>query len=175
MRVVIEMPAGTQDKAEIDKETGRLVVDRKLLVPCPFNYGFITETLAEDGDALDVFVLGQSVPGLTEIDAAPVGIFYCKDQGVNDHKVLAVPYEQPATQAELEHAVLMISKYLAIYKKGFEVQYYTDNVLATMRVIRRNRLHKQMPVYQHETLGWKRFVSLLVFAGLVALASVVFK
>lgn len=163
MKVVIEMPKGTTDKAEIDKETGTLRIDRKLHVKCPFNYGFIKDTLAEDGDALDVFVLGPELPGLTEIEVIPVGVFLCADQGVSDHKVLAVPYGD----AYDDQALIDIMDYLTTYKPGFEVMEWTADTLYTLRVIRKTRIHRVKPIYQHETLGWKKFLGLFVLAGII--------
>lgn len=168
MKAIIEMPKGTMDKAEVDKVTGELKIDRKLTVSVPFNYGYIDRTLAEDGDALDIFVLGDTLQGLAEVETVPVGVFICKDQGVWDHKIVAIPF---GASTDIGDAVESIGKYLMSYKPGFEVQAYTDNILVIMRVIRNSRLHRNTPVFKHESLGWRRFASILILAGLLALGS----
>src|SRR5207302_7338962 len=90
---VIEIPMGSSVKYELDKETGMLRVDRILYsaVYYPANYGFVPQTLAEDGDPLDVLVLCQeAVAALTLVNARAIGLMTMIVRGRNDHKVLAV-------------------------------------------------------------------------------------
>ena len=91
---VIEIPAGSRNKYEVDKESGQIFLDRMLFTATryPADYGFIPETLAEDGDPLDVLVLGgePTFPGC-RIRVRPIGVFLMEDSGDPDHKVVAVP------------------------------------------------------------------------------------
>ena len=103
VNVVIEIPAGTNHKIEYDPQTnvfgndienGR---DRIInFLPYPGNYGFIPSTLMDarrggDGDALDVLVLGESLPTKSQIATIPVGVLLLKDNGELDSKIIAMP------------------------------------------------------------------------------------
>jgi len=92
--VVVEIPQDSDIKYEFDKETGILMVDRFLYTAMryPFNYGFIPETLAEDGDPIDVLVLSARpiVPGAA-IRVKPIGVLEMEDEAGVDEKILAVP------------------------------------------------------------------------------------
>lgn len=97
--VFIEIPQGSNIKYELDKETGVLFVDRFLHTSMvyPFNYGFIPQTLAEDGDPVDVLVLCESqnpvAPGAV-IKAKPIGVLIMEDEAGQDEKIIAVPVEK---------------------------------------------------------------------------------
>lgn len=97
INVVIEIPQGSAVKYEIDEETGNLEVDRFIgsASVYPFNYGFIPETLAHDGDALDVMVI-SSLPVDPEsiITVKPVGLLEMEDEHGGDEKILAVPISE---------------------------------------------------------------------------------
>ena len=92
--VTIEIPKGQRNKYEVDHETGRLRLDRYLYTAMayPTDYGFIEDTLGEDGDPLDALVLlPESVfPGVI-IEARPVGMFRMTDEagGHAEHLVVA--------------------------------------------------------------------------------------
>ena len=92
--VVIEIPKGQRNKYEVDHETGRVKLDRYLYTPMayPADYGFIENTLGEDGDPLDALVLlPESVfPGVL-VEARPVAMFQMVDEAGGDDKVLCVP------------------------------------------------------------------------------------
>ncbi len=92
--VVIEIPKGSRNKYEVDHETGRLKLDRYLYTSMayPTDYGFIDDSLGEDGDPLDALVLlPESVfPGCI-VDARPVAMFQMTDEAGGDDKVLCVP------------------------------------------------------------------------------------
>ena len=96
--VMVEIPRGSRNKYEYDKELGRFVLDRMLFsaVHYPAEYGFIPDTLAEDGDALDALVLvGEATfPGCV-IRARPIGVFEMWDEKGPDEKILAVPISDP--------------------------------------------------------------------------------
>jgi inorganic pyrophosphatase len=99
--VVIEIPANHEPiKYEIDKDTDSLMVDRFMATPMfyPANYGYIPNTLSEDGDPLDVLVVTPYpvVPG-SVIRSRPIGILNMSDEAGQDAKLLAVPHDKLST------------------------------------------------------------------------------
>jgi inorganic pyrophosphatase len=97
--VIIEIPAGSKNKYELDKASGILMLDRVLhsAVRYPANYGFIPRSYCDDGDPLDVLVLGQEpVQSLTMVYARPLGVMHMRDSGRTDDKILAVSSFDPA-------------------------------------------------------------------------------
>ena len=98
INVVIEIPAlGQPVKYEIDKDSGALVVDRFMTVAMfyPCNYGYIPNTLADDGDPLDVLVhTPHTVISGCVIPCRPVGILHMSDEGGGDAKLIAVPTDK---------------------------------------------------------------------------------
>src|SRR5215470_11605958 len=95
VNVIVEIPKGRRSKFEIDKTTGLLKLDRYLFSSShyPGDYGFIPQTLAEDGDAL-VMVNEPTFSGCL-IHARVIGLFRMTDRGKNDFKVLGVPNADP--------------------------------------------------------------------------------
>ena len=95
---IVEIPAGSRNKYELDKDTGLFALDRVLYsaVHYPGDYGFIPRTLAEDGDPCDVLVLIRepTFPGC-QIDVRPIGVMRMEDRGEPDAKILAVPSRDP--------------------------------------------------------------------------------
>ncbi len=95
VNVVIEVPLGGEPiKYEIDKASGAMFVDRFLYTAMryPCNYGFIPQSLSDDGDPVDVMVYGNRslVPGAV-VAARPVGVLLMEDEAGLDEKILAVP------------------------------------------------------------------------------------
>src|SRR5690606_25658500 len=91
--VVIEIPKGSKNKYELDKETGLLRLDRVLhsAVYYPADYGFIPRTYCDDGDPLDALVLGQEpVHPLTIVEARAIGVMRMRDEKGIDDKIVAV-------------------------------------------------------------------------------------
>jgi inorganic pyrophosphatase len=97
--VVIEIPKGSKNKYELDKETGLLRLDRVLYsaVYYPADYGFIPRTYCDDGDPLDVLVLAQEpVFPLTIVEARAIGVMRMRDEKGIDDKIVAVSVRDPA-------------------------------------------------------------------------------
>ncbi|MBI2684268.1 MAG: inorganic diphosphatase [Actinobacteria bacterium] len=97
--VVIEVPRGSKNKYELDKETGLLRLDRVLYsaVHYPANYGFIPRTYCDDGDPLDVLVLGQEpVVPLSILTARAIGVMRMRDDKGIDDKIVAVSTRDPS-------------------------------------------------------------------------------
>lgn len=94
INVFIEIPQGVSVKYELDKESGAIFVDRFLYTEMdyPFNYGFVPQTLAGDGDPIDVLVLSsKSVAVGVVIPARPIGMLEMDDEAGEDTKIVAVP------------------------------------------------------------------------------------
>jgi inorganic pyrophosphatase len=96
--VVIEIPKGQRNKYEMDHDTGRIRLDRMLFTSTryPADYGFIENTLGEDGDPLDALVLLEepTFPGCL-ISCRALGMFRMRDEKGKDDKVLCVPATDP--------------------------------------------------------------------------------
>jgi inorganic pyrophosphatase len=91
---IVEIPKGSHNKYEIDKETGMIALDRANYnaAPYPFDYAFAPQTLWEDGDALDVLVLSTWPLAVGVLVAVrPVAIMDMIDSGESDAKIIAVP------------------------------------------------------------------------------------
>jgi inorganic pyrophosphatase len=130
---VIEIPSGSRNKYELDKETGLLKLDRVLYsaVHYPSDYGFIPQTLHEDGDPLDVLVMvkEQTFPGCM-IDVRPIGVLRMLDRGEPDDKILGVPLHDPAHEEYFDiadipqHTLKEVEYFFSTYKdlEGKRVQ-----------------------------------------------------
>ena len=106
---VIEIPKGSTNKYELDKETGLLRLDRVLYsaVYYPADYGFIPRTFCDDGDPLDVLVLGQEpVYPLTIVEARAIGVMRMRDDKGIDDKVIAISVRDPAFADYTDHSQL---------------------------------------------------------------------
>jgi inorganic pyrophosphatase len=98
INVIIEIPKGSKNKYEIDKKTGLIALDRAMhsSQDYPFDYGFVPQTLWDDGDALDVVVLTTYplAPGIL-VRVRPVAVMDMVDNGESDAKIIAVPCDDP--------------------------------------------------------------------------------
>lgn len=94
INVLIEIPKGSKNKYEVDEKTGDIILDRALhsSVYYPFEYGHIRETLADDGDPIDVVLFSTfpTFPGCV-VKAEVIGYLEMEDEGGIDHKIIAVP------------------------------------------------------------------------------------
>lgn len=97
-QAIIEVPKGSQNKYEFDKEQGIVKLDRILFAPMfyPCDYGFFPETLGGDGDPLDVLVMVTNplFPGVA-VDVRPIGVLIMSDDKGQDEKILAVAKDDP--------------------------------------------------------------------------------
>ncbi|HJB26550.1 MAG TPA: inorganic diphosphatase [Firmicutes bacterium] len=95
---VIEIEKGSKKKYELDKETGLIMLDRILYTSThyPANYGFIPRTYGDDRDPLDVLVLcSEPIEPLTLVQCYPIGVISMIDNGRNDEKIIAIPFNDP--------------------------------------------------------------------------------
>ncbi len=124
--VMIEIPKGSRNKYEYDKEKRMIKFDRMLFssVHYPSDYGFIVNTLALDGDALDALVLvwEPTFPGCL-MEVRPVGLFKMRDEKGPDEKILCVPVKDPFWNYINEltdvppHLLKEIEHFFSIYKE----------------------------------------------------------
>ncbi len=95
---VIEIPKGSKKKYELDKETGLIILDRILHTSThyPANYGFIPRTYGDDNDPLDVLLLcSETLEPMSLVRAYPIGVIKMIDNGRNDEKIIAIPFNDP--------------------------------------------------------------------------------
>ena len=124
--VCIEISKNSKNKYELDKETGRLILDRVLFTSThyPANYGFIPKTYSDDSDPLDVLVLCQSeIVPLCLVKCRPIGVFKMVDDEEGDEKIIAVPVNDPSWNMytnidELpEHILDEMRHFFRVYKE----------------------------------------------------------
>ncbi len=125
IEAIIEIPMGTKNKYEIDKKTGKIKLNRVQYssMTYPAEYGFIDNTLANDGDPLDILVLTSepTFPGCI-VDARVIGYLQTIDNGFGDNKIIAVNNVDPRFENinEItditEHARLEIKNFFETYK-----------------------------------------------------------
>lgn len=123
---IIEINKGSKNKYEVDKETGLIALDRvsHTAQDFPFDYGFVPQTLWEDGDPLDVIVLTTNplFPGVM-VTVRPVAILNMTDSGDSDAKVIAVPKDDPRWENVKDisdinpHTLKEIDHFYMTYKK----------------------------------------------------------
>ncbi len=162
--VVIEIPKGSKVKYELDKPSGLLRVDRVLYssVMYPANYGFIPRSYCDDGDPLDVLVLGnEPVVPLTLLRARAIGVMRMEDEGDSDDKVIAVHVDDPAFSDYTDIAQVpahtfremrrFFEDYKALEKKTVRVDDFVgaDDAL---RIVRESfQLYRD---HEHRLRGW---------------------
>jgi len=144
VQAIIEIPMGSSNKYELDKNTGLLMLDRVLYsaVYYPANYGFIPRTLADDGDPLDVLVLGaEPVYPLTLVKARVIGLMVMKDQDELDHKVIAVHVNDPEYSSYHDvheippHRLSVLKRFFEDYKTLEKKSVIVDDILSASHAI----------------------------------------
>ncbi len=124
--VAVEISKGSKNKYELDKETGRLILDRVLYTSThyPANYGFIPKTFSEDDDPLDVLVLcSEPIVPLALVRCYAIGVVMMQDGGKMDYKIIAIPFKDPTWNLyrEIEdlppHIMDEIAHFFRVYKE----------------------------------------------------------
>jgi inorganic pyrophosphatase len=138
LNAVVEIPRGSRNKYELDKETGLFRFDRLLYsaVHYPGDYGFIPRSLADDGDPLDVLIM-TTEPTFTGclIAVRPLGVFEMRDEHGLDEKLLSVPLHDPLF-TEYHSLDDVASHYLREVEHFFEI-------------------YKELEGVRTSALGWK--------------------
>jgi inorganic pyrophosphatase len=146
--VIVEIPKGSSNKYELDKQTGLLRLDRVLYsaVYYPADYGFIPRTYCDDGDPLDVLVLGnEPVFPLTIVEARAIGAMRMRDEKGIDDKILAVSVHDPSfadytDKAQLPaHIFRQVRQFFEDYKVLEAKQVVVEDLLGpdeALRIIR---------------------------------------
>ena len=134
---VVEISKGSKKKYELDKETGLIILDRILYtsIHYPANYGFIPRTLGDDGDPLDVLLLcSEPLEPLTLVRAYPIGVIAMIDNGHNDEKIIAIPYNDPTYNNYTDidqlpkHIFDEMKHFFSVYKNLEEKETAVDEV-----------------------------------------------
>ncbi len=149
--MVVEIPKGSRNKYEMDHHSGEIFLDRTLFTATryPADYGFIPDTLAEDGDPLDAMALVSepTFPGC-RVRIRPIGLFLMEDRGAADHKVLGVPPRDPIYGAAQSlddvppHLLREFEHFFTVYKDLEEAKTATigwrplDEAIATIQAAR---------------------------------------
>lgn len=126
IEVVVEIPKGSRNKYEMDHDTGVIHLDRMLFTATqyPADYGFVPDTLAEDGDPLDAMVILEepTFPGC-HVAARPVAVFWMRDEAGPDAKLLCVVASDPrfANVTDIDHLpqhlLAEIGHFFDVYKQ----------------------------------------------------------
>ncbi|MBL4592050.1 MAG: inorganic diphosphatase [Phycisphaerales bacterium] len=141
-RSIIEIPKGSSNKYELDKQTGMLRLDRVLssAVYYPANYGFIPQTLAEDNDPLDVLVFcAEKIPTMCICESRAIGVMTMIDDGDPDHKIISVlindsEFEEYQTIENFpKHTFKMLKRFFEDYKQLEGKQVEVDEIQPAAR------------------------------------------
>lgn len=140
---LIEIPKGSHAKYEVDKKTGLLKLDRVIYSSFhyPVNYGFIPQTLGQDGDPLDILVIcSESITPLCLVEATVIGNMQMIDNGERDDKIIAVASQDPAVNFYTDvtslpkHFIAVLRNYFEQYKvlenKKVEIDEFQDKEAA---------------------------------------------
>lgn len=116
IEAVVEIPKYSTYKYEL--KNNELVLDRVVSIPYPYNYGFIPDTLEDDGDPADIYIISQDpIVPKTKVKVELIGVFKCLDNGIKDDKFIGILIGDKDSVLELDR----IQNFLSKYKNGFQV------------------------------------------------------
>ncbi len=149
----IEIEKGSKTKYELDKETGLLILDRILYTSThyPASYGFIPRTYADDGDPLDVLVLcSEAIKSNTLVNVYPIGVISMIDNGANDEKIIAIPFDDPtynvyrSIEALPTHTFSEMQHFFSVYKELEHKQTAVNEIMGQREAVEIVRKSIQM-------------------------------
>ena len=153
---VVECPKGSTIKYELDKETGFIKLDRVLYsaIHYPGDYGFIPQTLYEDGDPIDIIILSNfPVAPRVLVKARPIGVLEMYDEGEKDYKIIAVHSKDPrfdrfnnitdVSESVLNEIRHFFETYKQLQNKKVEIHGIKGLVEAKKEIMRSTRLYKE--------------------------------
>jgi len=156
MNVIIEIPDGSNNKYEIDKDTGLIALDRAMHTAqsYPFDYGFVPQTLWDDGDAADVVLLTTySLDTGILVPTRPVGLMQMTDDGEPDDKLIGVPVDDPRwkdvndIEDVHDHTLKEVAHFFESYKglqdADVEIDGFVDSKEAITAFERSQKLYQQ--------------------------------
>ena len=158
--VIIEIPKGSKNKYELDKETGLLRLDRVLYsaVYYPADYGFIPRTYCDDGDPLDALVLSQEpVFPMTIVEARAIGVMRMRDEKGVDDKIVAVSVRDPAfadytDKSQLPpHLLREVQRFFVDYKVLENKEVVLDDLLGPREAV--EVIHNALAMYRQLRRG----------------------
>jgi len=136
IEVIVEIPVGSKLKYEI--KDGEVWVDRVISIPYPFNYGYIPNTLWDDGDALDVCILGADpIHPKSHCTVEILGVIEIEDNGVSDSKVIGVL--KGTSVSNLNALVKESIEFFTKYKSGVKVKGFISDIQGIHTTLFRGR------------------------------------
>lgn len=145
--VLIEIPMGSANKYEADEASGLMKLDFVFSggLVFPYNYGFVPNTKAEDGDHLDAIVLStEAIAPSTIVTVKPVAILKLKDRGEQDNKLICVPIVDPLAKnvndlqdvsLKQQEEITQFLEQIAVQKnKTIEIQGFYNKAAAVAEV-----------------------------------------
>ncbi len=145
--VVVEIPKGSEKKFEYDEEKDEIILDFVFQggFHFIFNYGFIPQTKADDGDTLDAILLGETpIPSGTVVVSRPIGVMRMLDRGKGDDKIIAVPIGNAETekyQSIKDVSQDQVKEFIAFYaevarqkQKTIEITGFEDKIQAIQAI-----------------------------------------
>jgi len=163
VNVVVEIPMGSRNKYEIDRERGILILDRVIHSPFhyPTDYGFIPQTWCDDGDALDAMVLTHHpVVPFCIVKARPIGVLRMRDEKGVDDKILCVPTGDPRFRRIMdikdipEHWLKEIAHFFEVYKHLEEGKF--TEITGWFNAEKAREVIKQAILLYDETFGKRK-------------------
>ena len=127
--MIVEIPAGTNEKWEVNKKTGINELEMKKgkpriikFLPYPGNYGFLPQTLSGDNDPLDVILLSSNIERDSVVEIIIIGSLMFEDKGEEDFKLIAIPVDEKEVSIEeyminKPNAILIVKLWFDSYKK----------------------------------------------------------
>lgn len=158
---VIEISKGSKNKYELDKDTGLMRLDRILYTSThyPANYGFIPRTYADDRDPLDALVLcSEPLHPMTLVRCYPIGAIKMIDNGANDEKIIAIPFDDPTYNGYTDisdlppHIFDEMAHFFTVYKALEKKETAVDEIIGAEEA--REIVRRSIESYKKDFLGY---------------------